>query len=263
MSVTVRDLRAFKERGERFIMLTAYDYPTARILDEAGVPLILVGDSVANNVLGYDTTIPVTMEEMLHHCRAVARGVTNAMVVGDMPFMSFHTSIEDGIRNAGRFLKEGGAHAVKLERPGIEMAAAIVDRGIPVMGHIGLGPQSVHAMGGYRVQGKDEESARHLLDQAQALDKAGIFSLVLEGIPAQLGAQISQAVSVPTIGIGAGPDCDAQVLVITDLLGLGFGTYPKFAKPYADLRATITQAVNAFAADVRSGAFPDDAHSYH
>jgi 3-methyl-2-oxobutanoate hydroxymethyltransferase len=263
MSVTIRDLRAFKERGERFIMLTAYDYPTARILDEAGVPIILVGDSVANNVLGYDTTIPVTMDEMLHHCRAVTRGVTNAMVVGDMPFMSFHTSIEDGIRNAGRFLKEGGAHAVKLERPGIEMAAAIVDRGIPVMGHIGLGPQSVHAMGGYRVQGKDEEGARRLLDQAQALDKAGIFSLVLEGIPAQLGAQISQAVSVPTIGIGAGPDCDAQVLVITDLLGLGFGTYPKFAKPYADLRATIAQAVTAFADDVRSGAFPDDAHSYH
>jgi 3-methyl-2-oxobutanoate hydroxymethyltransferase len=263
MSVTIRDLRAFKERGERFIMLTAYDYPTARILDEAGVPIILVGDSVANNVLGYDTTIPVTMDEMLHHCRAVTRGVTNAMVVGDMPFMSFHTSIEDGIRNAGRFLKEGGAHAVKLERPGIEMAAAIVDRGIPVMGHIGLGPQSVHAMGGYRVQGKDEEGARRLLDQAQALDKVGIFSLVLEGIPAQLGAQISQAVSVPTIGIGAGPDCDAQVLVITDLLGLGFGTYPKFAKPYADLRATITQAVTAFADDVRSGAFPDDAHSYH
>jgi 3-methyl-2-oxobutanoate hydroxymethyltransferase len=263
MSVTVRDLRAFKERGERFIMLTAYDYPTARILDEAGVPLVLVGDSVANNVLGYDTTIPVTMDEMLHHCRAVARGVTKAMVVGDMPFMSFHVSIEEGVRNAGRFLKEGGAHAVKLERPGIEMAAAIVDRGIPVMGHIGLGPQSVHAMGGYRVQGKDEEGARRLLDQAQALDKAGIFSLVLEGIPAELGSQITQAVSVPTIGIGAGRDCDGQVLVITDLLGLGFGTYPKFAKPYADLRTTITQAVNAFADDVRSGAFPDDAHSYH
>jgi 3-methyl-2-oxobutanoate hydroxymethyltransferase len=152
---------------------------------------------------------------------------------------------------------------VKLERPGIEMAAAIVDRGIPVMGHIGLGPQSVHAMGGYRVQGKDEEGARRLLDQAHALDKAGIFSLVLEGIPAELGAQITQAVSVPTIGIGAGPDCDGQVLVITDLLGLGFGTYPKFAKPYADLRATITQAVSAFADEVRSGAFPDDAHSYH
>jgi 3-methyl-2-oxobutanoate hydroxymethyltransferase len=263
MTTTIRDLRAFKQRGERFIMLTAYDYPTARILDEAGVPVILVGDSVGNNILGYDSTIPVTMEEMLHHCRAVARGTTDAMVVGDMPFMSFHTSIEEAVRNAGRFLKEGGAHAVKLERPAIETAAAIVERGIPVMGHIGLGPQSVHAMGGYRVQGKDEEGARHLLDHAQALDKAGIFSLVLEGIPAELGAQITEAVGVPTIGIGAGPHCDAQVLVITDLLGLGFGTYPKFAKPYADLRGTITRAVGEFADDVRSGRFPDDAHSYH
>jgi 3-methyl-2-oxobutanoate hydroxymethyltransferase len=263
MTVTIRDLRTFKERSERFIMLTAYDYPTARILDEAGVPVILVGDSVGNNILGYDSTIPVTMEEMLHHCRAVARGATDAMVVGDMPFMSFHTSIEEAVRNAGRFLKEGGAHAVKLERPEIATAAAIVERGIPVMGHIGLGPQSVHAMGGYRVQGKDEEGARRLLDQAQALDKAGIFSLVLEGIPARLGAQITEAVNVPTIGIGAGPLCDAQVLVITDLLGLGFGTYPKFAKPYADLRGTISQAVTAFADDVRSGRFPDEAHSYH
>jgi 3-methyl-2-oxobutanoate hydroxymethyltransferase len=263
MTVTIRDLRAFKERGERFVMLTAYDYPTARILDEAGVPVILVGDSVGNNILGYDTTIPVTMEEMLHHCRAVARGTTDAMVVGDMPFMSFHASIEEGVRNAGRFLKEGGAHAVKLERPEIQMAAAIVERGIPVMGHIGLGPQSVHAMGGYRVQGKDEEGARRLLDQAQALDKAGIFALVLEGIPSDLGAQITEAVSVPTIGIGAGPGCDAQVLVITDLLGLGFGSYPRFAKPYADLRGTITEAVRAFEEDVRRGAFPDEAHSYH
>jgi 3-methyl-2-oxobutanoate hydroxymethyltransferase len=262
MPVTIRDLRAFKERGERFVMLTAYDYPTARILDEAGVPVILVGDSVGNNVLGYDTTIPVTMEEMLHHSRAVARGTTNAMVVGDMPFMSFQTSIDEAVHNAGRFLKEGGAHAVKLERPAIEVAAAIVDRGIPVMGHIGLGPQSVHAMGGYRVQGRDEEGARRLLDQALALDKAGIFSLVLEGIPTDLGAQITESVSVPTIGIGAGPHCDGQVLVINDLLGLGFGTYPKFAKPYADLRTTITQAVTAFAEDVRSGTFPDEAHSY-
>ena len=262
MPVTIRDLRAFKERGERFVMLTAYDYPTARILDEAGVPVVLVGDSVGNNVLGYDTTIPVTMEEMLHHSRAVARGATAALVVGDMPFMSFQTSIDDAVHNAGRFLKEGGAHAVKLERPAIEVAAAIVDRGIPVMGHIGLGPQSVHAMGGYRVQGRDEEGARRLLDQALALDKAGIFSLVLEGIPTDLGAQITESVSVPTIGIGAGPHCDGQVLVINDLLGLGFGTYPKFAKPYADLRSTITHAVTSFAEDVRSGTFPDEAHSY-
>ena len=263
MPFTVRDLPALKQRGERFVMLTAYDYPTGRILDEAGIPVILVGDSVGNNVLGYDTTIPVTMEEMLHHCRAVARGVKSALVVGDMPFMSFHTTTDEGIRNAGRFLKEGGAHAVKLERPAIDMAAAIVDRGIPVMGHIGLGPQSVHAMGGYRVQGRDEEGARRLLDEAQALDKAGVFSLVLEGIPSDLAGRITEAVSVPTIGIGAGPDCDGQVLVINDLLGLGFGTYPKFAKPYADLRSVITQAVRAFEDDVRAGRFPDEAHSYH
>src|SRR3989454_4095724 len=176
MSITVRDLRSFKERHERFIMLTAYDFPTARILDEAGVPVILVGDSLAQNVLGYDTTLPVTMEEMLHHTRAVARGAKNALIVGDMPFLSYQISVEEGIRNAGRFLKEGGAHAVKLEGAMLELTATLVDRGIPVMGHIGLTPQSVHAMGGYRVQGKTEEDARRLLDEAQALQKSGIFS---------------------------------------------------------------------------------------
>jgi 3-methyl-2-oxobutanoate hydroxymethyltransferase len=262
MPITVRDLRAFKERGERFVMLTAYDYPTARILDEAGIPILLVGDSVGNNALGYATTIPVTMEEMLHHTRAVVRGTTNSMVVGDMPFMSFHTSIDDAVANAGRFLKEGGAHAIKLERPNIEVAAATVERGIPVMGHIGLGPQSVHAMGGYRVQGRTEEDARKILDEAHALDKAGIFALVLEGIPSGLAAQITDAISAPTIGIGAGPHCDGQVLVINDLLGLGFGTYPKFARPYADLRGAITDAVTRFRADVERGDFPDEAHSY-
>ncbi len=263
MSFTIRDLRRFKERGERFIMLTAYDFPTARILDEAGVPVILVGDSLAQNVLGYSTTLPVTMDEMLHHTRAVARGATNALIVGDMPFMSYHASIEDGIRNAGRFLKEGGAHAVKLEGPLVELAAALVDRGIPVMGHLGLTPQSVHAMGGYRVQGKTEEEARRLLDEAQAMDKSGIFSLVLEGVPESLAAKITEAVAAPTIGIGAGPPCDAQVLVLTDLLGLGFGSYPKFAKPYLDLRGEITEAIQTFRDEVVSGAFPDDAHSYH
>jgi 3-methyl-2-oxobutanoate hydroxymethyltransferase len=263
MSITIRDLRAFKERGERFVMLTAYDWPTARILDEAGVPVILVGDSVVNNVLGYETTIPVTMEEMLHHCRAVTRGTKNALVVGDMPFMSFHTSIDEAVRNAGRFLKEGGAHSVKLERPPVEVAAAIVERGIPVMGHLGLGPQSIHAMGGYRVQGRSDEDAERLLDQAQSLDKAGVFALVLEGIPAELAARVTSSISVPTIGIGAGPACDAQVLVINDLLGLGFGTYPKFAKPYANLREEITRAVTAFQDDVVAGTFPDEAHSYH
>ncbi len=263
MSTTIRDLRSFKERGERFIMLTAYDFPTASILDQAGVPAILVGDSLANNVLGYDTTLPVTMDEMLHHTRAVVRGSRNALIVGDMPFLSYQTSVEDGIRNAGRFLKEGGAHAVKLEGPMLELTEALVERGIPVMGHLGLTPQSVHAMGGYRVQGRTDEDARRLLDDAQALDKTGIFALVLEGVPAPLARKITEAVSSPTIGIGAGPHCDGQVLVLTDLLGLNEGTYPKFAKPYADLRTEITRAVTAFRDDVASGAFPDDAHSYH
>lgn len=262
MTITVRDVRSFKQRGERFTMLTAYDHPTGRILDEVGIPLILVGDSVGNNVLGYETTIPVTMEEMLHHTRAVVRGVKEALVIGDMPFLSFDTSLEESVRNAGRFLKEGGAHAVKLERPSVEVAAAIVDRGIPVMGHIGLGPQSVHAMGGYRVQGRTEEDAERLLDQAGALEKAGIFAIVLEGIPAKVAARITDALSIPTIGIGAGPHCDGQVLVINDLLGLSGGTYPKFAKPYADLRGEIARAVTAFRDEVRSGAFPDAAHSY-
>ena len=262
MSITVRDLRAFKESGERFIMLTAYDFPTARILDEAGVPVILVGDSLAQNVLGYETTLPVTMEEMLHHTRAVARGVRNALIVGDMPFLSYQTSIEDGIRNAGRFLKEGGAHAVKVEGPMLELAGALVERGIPVMGHLGLTPQSVHAMGGYRVQGRSEEDARRLLDGAHGLEKSGVFSLVLEGIPSAVASQITGSVSVPTIGIGAGPGCDGQVLVLTDLLGLGMGRYPKFAKPYADLRSVISSAVGRFREEVAARTFPDEAHSY-
>jgi 3-methyl-2-oxobutanoate hydroxymethyltransferase len=263
MSVTVRDLRTLKGRGERFVMLTAYDYPTARILDQAGVPVILVGDSLANNVLGYETTLPVTMEEMLHHTRAVARGAKNALIVGDMPFLSYQTSIEEAIRNSGRFLKEGGAHAVKLEGSKPHLAAALVEIGIPVMGHLGLTPQSVHTMGGYRVQGRTDEDAHRLLEEAQTLEKNGIFSLVLEGVPAPLAARITGSVSVPTIGIGAGPHCDGQVLVLTDLLGMGSGSYPKFAKPYADLNGEIARAVRAFREDVEAGAFPDDEHSYH
>jgi 3-methyl-2-oxobutanoate hydroxymethyltransferase len=262
MATTVRDIRAFKERGERFIMLTAYDFPTGQILDEAGVPVILVGDSLAQNVLGYETTLPVTMDEMLHHTRAVARGAKNALLVGDMPFLSYQASTDEAIRNAGRFLKEGGAHAVKIEGPMLDLAEALVDRGIPVMGHIGLTPQSVHAMGGYRVQGRSDEDARRLFNEAQALEKTGIFSLVLEGIPEGVAADITGSVSVPTIGIGAGPHCDGQVLVLTDLLGLGGGKYPKFAKPYANLRTEITRAVHAFRDEVAAGAFPDEAHSY-
>jgi 3-methyl-2-oxobutanoate hydroxymethyltransferase len=263
MTVTVRDVRAFKERGERFVMLTAYDVPTASILDEAGVPVLLVGDSLAQNVLGYPTTLPVTMDEMLHHTRAVARGATNALIVGDMPFLSYQTSLEDGIRNAGRFLKEGGAHAVKVEGPMSELVDALVDRGIPVMGHLGLTPQSVHAMGGYRVQGRTEQDAQRLMVEAEHLAKAGAFSIVLEGVPVDVAKRITESVDVPTIGIGAGPHCDGQVLVITDLLGLGRGPYAKFVKPYADLREEIARAVTAFRGDVEAGIFPDDAHSYH
>jgi 3-methyl-2-oxobutanoate hydroxymethyltransferase len=263
MTVTVRDVRAFKERGERFVMLTAYDVPSASILDQAGVPVLLVGDSLAQNVLGYSTTLPVTMDEMLHHTRAVARGATNALIVGDMPFLSYQTSLEDGIRNAGRFLKEGGAHAVKIEGPMTELVDALVDRGIPVMGHLGLTPQSVHAMGGYRVQGRTEQDAQRLMVEAEHLAKAGAFSIVLEGVPVDVAKHITGSVEAPTIGIGAGPHCDGQVLVTTDLLGLGPGPYPKFVKTYADLRSEIRRAVTAFRTDVEAGVFPDDAHSYH
>jgi len=262
MPVTVRHVRAFKERGERFVMLTAYDFPTAGILDRAGVPVILVGDSVADNELGYPSTLPVTMQEMLHHTRAVVRGVDNALVVGDMPFMSYQVSLEEGIRSAGRFLKEGGAAAVKIEGPAIELAAALVERGIPVMGHLGLTPQSVNAMGGLRVQGRTEEDARKLVDHADALSKAGAFAIVLEAMPGEVAKRITETVSVPTIGIGAGPHCDGQVLVINDLLGLGPRPLPKFAKAYADLRGEIERAARDFTEDVREGRFPDAAHSY-
>jgi 3-methyl-2-oxobutanoate hydroxymethyltransferase len=261
VSVTIHDLRAWKEQGRRFTMLTAYDYPTARILDDAGIPVILVGDSVGNNALGYETTLPVTMDEMLHHTKAVARGAHTAMVVGDMPFGSYQVSVEEGIRNAARFLKEGGAQAVKIEGPQIELVHRLVDLGIPVMAHIGLTPQSVHGMGGYKVQGRSEEAANRLLEQASSLEKVGAFAIVLEGLPTEVGASITGELHIPTIGIGAGPGTDAQVLVINDLLGLN-GDVPKFARAYADLRGVITEAVQTFARDVQDGAFPDEAHSY-
>ncbi len=257
--ITVLDVRGLK--GARFAMLTAYDYPTARALDEAGIPILLVGDSLAPNVLGYESTLPVTMEEMLHHTRAVARGARNAMVVADMPFLSYQVSVEEGIRNAGRFLKEGGAHAVKIEGPQLELIGRLVELGIPVMGHVGLTPQSVHGLGGYRVQGRGEEAARRVLDQALAVEKAGAFSIVLEALPAELAREITARVQVPTIGIGAGPHCDGQVLVLTDLLGLS-ERIPKLAKAYADLRRVIAEAARAFAEEVAAGAFPDEAHTY-
>jgi 3-methyl-2-oxobutanoate hydroxymethyltransferase len=262
MSVTIHDLGAWKAEGKRFAMLTAYDFPTAKLLDEAGIPVLLVGDSVGNNVLGYENTLPVTMEEMLHHTRAVARGVSKALVVGDMPFLSYQVSVEEGIRNAGRFLKEGGAGAVKIEGAQIELVHTLSDLGIPVMAHVGLTPQAVHGLGGYRVQGRGEEAARRVADQAAALEKAGAFAIVLEAMPADLAAELTRTLRIPTIGIGAGPHTDAQVLVLHDLLGLS-ERLPRFARAYADLRGAITEAAGAFAADVAAGRFPDDEHSYH
>jgi 3-methyl-2-oxobutanoate hydroxymethyltransferase len=260
MTVSIHDLRAWKSQDKRFVMLTAYDFPTAQILDRAGVPVILVGDSVGRNVLGYANELPVTMDEMLHHMKAVTRGVEHAMVVGDMPFMSFQASVEDGVRNAGRLIKEGGAHAVKLEGPQVDLVHRLVDIGIPVMAHVGLTPQSVYGIGGYKVQGRGE-AATKVLEQAHQLEKAGAFSIVLEAMPADLGAEITRTIQIPTIGIGAGRDCDAQVLVIHDLLGIN-EHLPKLAKPYADLRGAITEAVEAFVRDVESGTFPDADHSY-
>ena len=258
--ITIHDLKAWKSDGRRFTMLTAYDFPTAQILDRAGVPLLLVGDSVGNNVLGYEDTLPVTMEEMLHHTRAVARGAEHAMVIGDLPFLSYQVSIEEGVRNAGRLVKEGGAHAVKLEGPHLDLVHRLVEIGIPVMAHIGLTPQSVHAMGGYRVQGRGE-AAHQVAEQAEQLEKAGAFSLVLEGVPAELAGEITGSLQIPTIGIGAGPSCDAQVLVINDLLGINEHV-PKLAKKFADVRAVTAEAVQAFMREVDKGTFPDEDHSY-
>jgi 3-methyl-2-oxobutanoate hydroxymethyltransferase len=260
MRITIHDLRTWKAEGKRFAMLTAYDFPTAQILDRAGIPVLLVGDSVGRNVLGYENELPVTMEEMLHHTRAVTRGVEHAMVVGDMPFMSFQASTDDGVRNAGRLIKEGGAHAVKIEGPQLDLIHRLVDIGIPVMAHVGLTPQSVYGLGGYKVQGRGEAAAK-VLDQALALEKAGAFAIVLEAMPAELGSDITRSVQIPTIGIGAGPRCDAQVLVINDLLGLSEKP-PKLAKAYANLRETITEAATRFASDVADGSFPDEDHSY-
>jgi 3-methyl-2-oxobutanoate hydroxymethyltransferase len=262
--VTVRDIRAFKDRGEKFTMLTAYDALSARLLDEAGIPILLVGDSLGMVVLGHDTTLPVTVDDMVHHTAAVVRGVSDAMVVGDMPFMSYQGSTEDGIRNAGRLIKEGGAHAVKLEGGGrvLEIVARLADAGIPVMGHLGLTPQSVNQFGGYRVQGRDAENAERILADAKDLEAAGIFSLVLEAVPADLAADVTRSLSIPTIGIGAGPHCDGQVLVFHDFLGITTGKAPRFVKRYAALADEIVKAARAFASDVQSGTYPGPEHSY-
>jgi 3-methyl-2-oxobutanoate hydroxymethyltransferase len=262
--VTAPSLRASKERGERLVCLTAYDYPTARILDEAGIDIILVGDSIGNAVLGYGNTVPVTLEEIIMHTRAVRRGTQRALLVADMPYGSYHTGEDDAVRNALRLIKEGAAEAVKLEggRKRAPLVKRLVDEEVPVMGHIGLTPQSVNKLGGYRVQGKTAEAARALLDDAHALEDVGAFSIVLEVVPREIARLITESVSIPTIGIGAGMDCDIQVLVIHDLVGLSFGKLPRFVRPYANLREAITDAVSRFAEDVRSGAYPAAAESY-
>jgi len=263
--VTVPLILERKLQGRKITCLTAYDYPTARLVDEAGIDMILVGDSLAEVVLGYESTIPITADEILHHLRAVRRATRRALLIADMPFGAYHVSEEETVRSAIRFLKEGGAEAVKLE--GGKKRAAIIrrltDAEIPVMGHIGLTPQSVHALGGYRVQGKTIDSANDLLADAQAVEDAGAFAMVLEGIPRELGALITQRSRIPTIGIGAGPDCDGQVLVMHDLIGLNVGSRAKFVRPYADVGETMRGAFTQFRHDVTSGNFPGDHESYH
>ena len=260
---TAPKIRALKGR-EKIVSLTAYDYSMARILDEAGVHLILVGDSLAMTVLGYENTLPVTLEQMLHHTAAVARGARYALVVTDMPFMSYQVSVEQALANAGRCLKEAGAAAVKIEGGAFRgpLIRALVENGIPVLGHIGLTPQSLQALGGYRVSGKTPKEVQQLLDDARAVAEAGAFALVLEAMPADVARQITEAVSIPTIGIGAGPHCDGQILVLHDVLGLYGEFQPKFVKRYANLGAEIQKAVEQYSKDVSEGAFPGPEHCY-
>ncbi|PJB49982.1 MAG: 3-methyl-2-oxobutanoate hydroxymethyltransferase [Chloroflexi bacterium CG_4_9_14_3_um_filter_45_9] len=264
MRVTITEIKEMKQRKEKIPMLTAYDYVTAKIVDEAGVPLILVGDSLGMVILGYETTIPVTMEEMLHHTKAVVRGARRALIVADMPFMTYHISVSEALRNAARFIQEGGAQAVKLEGGKIvaETVKRIVDCGIPVMAHIGVTPQSIYQLGGYKVQGKTPELAKILLKDARILGEAGAFSLVLECVPAPLARVITQAINIPTIGIGAGPDCDGQVQVISDILGLFTEFVPKHAKQYAKLASEMKTAVANYVAEVKSHTFPTMEHSF-
>jgi 3-methyl-2-oxobutanoate hydroxymethyltransferase len=268
--VTVPDLLQRKtlaagSQNKKITCLTAYDYPTARLVDEAGVDVVLVGDSLAMVMLGHDSTLPLTLDEALHHTKAVRRGVARALVVADMPYGSYHGDISESLRNAMRFVKEAGAEAVKIEggERRLELIARLTEAEIPVMGHIGLTPQSVNVLGGYRVQGKTPNAAEQVLRDARAVEAAGAFSIVLEAIPRELAAEITKAVRIPTIGIGAGPDCDGQVLVLHDLLGLTFQNPPKFARRYANVGEAISKAVREYCADVESGRFPSDAESYH
>lgn len=261
--VSVNDLARMHARGERIAMLTAYDYPTARIVDEAGVPLILVGDSLGMVMLGYEETVSVTMEEMLHHVKAVVRGTRRALVVADMPFMSYGVNVEASLANAGRFISEGGAQAVKVEG-GVRSARtidAIARAGIAVMGHIGLTPQAVHGLGGHRVQGKTVESARRMMADALAVQESGAFAVVLELVPAELSAAITERLTIPTIGIGAGAGCSGQVQVITDLLGLTYGFIPRHARQYENLSERMSSAISEYAADVAAGTFPAPEHA--
>ncbi len=262
--VTILSLKNKKEKGESITMLTAYDYPTGLLVDQAGIDIILVGDSLAMVVLGHENTVAVTMDEMLHHCKAVARGAKNPLLVGDMPFMSYQVDVKEAIRNAGRFLKEGGMDVVKLEG-GRDMAPTvkgIVDAGIPVMGHIGLTPQTISKLGGYRVQGKDIVTAKALIDDGLALEEAGAFSLILEAIPGPVARLITERVSIPTIGIGAGPDCDGQVLVTHDLIGLFDRFVPKFVKQYTNTFSSIIEALESYRDEVVAGTFPGPEHGY-
>lgn len=261
--VSVLTLRQKKERGQPITMLTAYDYPTALLMERAGVDAILVGDSLGMVVLGYENTLPVTMDEMIHHCKAVARGARYALLIGDMPFLSYQVSVNEAIRNAGRFLQEGGMDAVKLEggRERLETVRAIVQAGIPVMGHLGLTPQSVHQLGGFRPQGRTARAARRLFEDALLLEEAGCFAIVLESVPARLASLISQRLSIPTIGIGAGAGCDGQVLVTHDMLGLFERFTPRFVKRYAQLHAEMERAFRAYIEDVEMRRFPAEEHT--
>ncbi len=266
LPVTIPSLQAKKARREKIVALTAYDFPTAKIADEAGVDLILVGDSLGMVVLGYPNTIPVTMDEMIHHTKAVTRAARRALVIGDMPYFSFHQSADDSIANASRFLKEAGAKGVKIEgasKKRLKLIEAMVEAEIPVMGHVGLTPQSIHHLGQFKVRGAVSTEAKRILDEAQNVEKAGAFAVILECIPEDLARIVTKKLNVPTIGIGAGPHCDGQVLVFHDMVGLSNGYNPKFVKRYADLGTTIMQAVKKYSEEVRQGLFPDEMHSYH
>lgn len=263
--VTIPELHNKKKEGKKITMLTAYDYPVAKLVDEAGIDMILVGDSLGMVVLGYDSTVPVTMDEMIHHCKAVRRGTRYAFLVGDMPFMSFQTSEEEAVRNAGRFLKEAGCDAIKLETAEprvLKVTKAIIESGIPVLGHLGLTPQSATKLGGLKVQGKDADAAKKIVDSALALEEAGCFAVVLECIPDKLAKIITKDLGIPTIGIGAGADCDGQVLVINDMIGLFERFLPKFVKQYAKLAPKILEAIKQYREEVEAGKFPGAEHTF-